>query len=125
MNYNAGGLGIAIELVTLNLNGGADVLGIESISVQTTVNAGAGNDMITVSNTDNTVAAIVDTLTLNGEADTDTLVIDDSGAGGNTGTLTTTQVSGARHGRPDRLLHLRGSRGLPRRHRVERQHFHH
>src|SRR5262249_55410909 len=45
-----------------------------------TVNTGAGNDIINVGSTSNTINGIQGALTVNGQADTDTLIINDQGS---------------------------------------------
>ncbi|MBW4617755.1 MAG: hypothetical protein KME21_32120, partial [Desmonostoc vinosum HA7617-LM4] len=85
-----------VETLNINLGSGADTFNVQATSASTTVNAGAGNDVITVgSATPATVNAIAGALTINGGADSDTVTINDSGdTTANTGTLTATTLTG-------------------------------
>jgi hypothetical protein len=89
----------AFESLRLDLGQGDDTLSVRSISVPTTVNAGAGQDSIRVGSlapaTGGNVNAIAALLTIAGDEGADTLHVDDSGdTEGNTGTLTGNSLSG-------------------------------
>ena len=98
-------------VTNLDGNGGADIINIRTISGPTSVDAGTGSDTVNVgSNTQGTTAlpdsinggtvnAIAASLTINGNdpsgSGSDVLNVDDTGEGAtNTGTLTTTQITG-------------------------------
>ena len=112
-------LGTHSGVATVNANGGADVVNVQSTSGATTVNAGDGSDTINIRAigaaltvnagngddainagslspaTGGTVNAIGALLTVNGDAGTDVLNVDDSGDGAaNAGTLTATSLTG-------------------------------
>jgi Ca2+-binding RTX toxin-like protein/Ca2+-binding EF-hand superfamily protein len=76
------------------------LMGYSSDGDAIVVNAGGGNDIITVGDTDPSNAVVglngfSAYLTVNGEGDSDTLNVDDSeDLGGNNGTLTSTMVTG-------------------------------
>ena len=91
----------AVETLSVQLGTGADSFSVQATNAMTatTINAGAENDIISVGSlapaTGGTINAIAGALTLNGEAGSDTLSIDDSGdTTANTGTLTATTLAG-------------------------------
>ena len=84
---------------TLVGGAGTDTFNVQSTAGATTINAGAGNDVIGVGSlapaTGGTVNAIAGALTINGDTGSDTLTIDDSGdTAANTGNLTATALTG-------------------------------
>ena len=85
---------------TLNSNAGADTVNVRMIAGATTVNAGSENDTIHVGSLapailGGTVDGISAPLTINGNAGSDTLNVDDTGDTDlNTGTLTSTTLTG-------------------------------
>ncbi|HRI80895.1 MAG TPA: hypothetical protein PLF88_00510, partial [Opitutaceae bacterium] len=90
-----------VGTTTVNSGGGADRINVRTIAGETTINAGAGADNIYVGtnagagDTGGNVNAIGANLTVNGDADGGTLHVDDTGdVAANTGTLTSTVLSG-------------------------------
>ncbi len=87
-----------VETLNVNLGSGHDTLNVQSTNgaTITTVNAGAGNDTITVGSAGpTTVNAVAGALFVNGQGGANTLTVDDTGDGSdNTGTLTSTQITG-------------------------------
>ena len=79
----------------LDAGAGNDSVSVVSIAGPTAVEGGAGNDTITVSNAAETTAGIASLLAVDGGSGTDTLVVDDSGNTADTlGTLTQTSLTG-------------------------------
>ncbi|HVK14762.1 MAG TPA: hypothetical protein VM597_38850 [Gemmataceae bacterium] len=80
-----------VEAVSLSTGGEADTIAVTGTAVPTTINAGAGNDTITVGGFD----GLVGDLTVNAGAGTNRLSIDDSGAAvpGGDFVLTTNSVA--------------------------------
>ncbi len=91
---------LATVTTTIDANGGADILNVQSISGATTVNTNADGDTVNVGSTAPTpggdVNGIAALLTINGgNGTTDVLNVDDSGdTVANTGTLTSTTIDG-------------------------------
>ncbi|MEW6157779.1 MAG: hypothetical protein AB1813_10120, partial [Verrucomicrobiota bacterium] len=80
-------------------NGGADSFFVRTIDGSTTLNGGSGNDMILVSSiapaTGGTANGIRALLTVNGDADSDAVTVDDTQDGiRNLGELTSTRLTG-------------------------------
>src|SRR5206468_1048232 len=86
----------------LNTGGGADTIAVKATSAPTTINSGDANDVINVgslasltTNTGGTLNAILGALVINGGAGTNSLTLDETGdTAANSGTLTSTQVTG-------------------------------
>ena len=84
---------------TINGSNGTDAFNVRATSGPTTLNAGGGNDVIRVGSlapaNRGTVNAMAAALTINGQAGTDQLTVDDSGdTAANTGNLTATTLTG-------------------------------
>jgi Ca2+-binding RTX toxin-like protein len=103
LTVNLGGAGDTFTIegthagtTLLNAGAGADTVAVYTIAGATTVDTGAGNDSINVGSPGpSTVDAIGALLTVNGNGDSDTLVVHDSGdLTADTGTLTATAISG-------------------------------
>jgi hypothetical protein len=83
----------------LNMNAGSDTVDVQSIAGVTTINTGSNADTVNVGSlapaAGGNLNAIDAVLTINGDLDSDTLNVDDTGdMGANTGTLTTTELTG-------------------------------
>ncbi len=66
--------------VTLNTGGGADTVHVRGTNSLVGVNTGAGADTVNVGNNGDVLDAIDGALTVNGQTDTDTLVLNDQGS---------------------------------------------
>ena len=64
----------------LNAGGGADAINVRSTSGPISVNAGPGNDAVTVGSLANTLDPIKAVVTVNGQADSDVLTVNDQGS---------------------------------------------
>ncbi|HEX4999276.1 MAG TPA: LEPR-XLL domain-containing protein, partial [Terriglobia bacterium] len=98
------------SVTTVNANGGADIINIQTVGGATLLNAGPGSDTINVgsnaagsgadpdNNSGGTLDSILASLTINGDepdSGSDVLTVDDSGdATDNTGGLTSTTITG-------------------------------
>jgi hypothetical protein len=82
VNYGALGLlnYAGVEGLTLNGTANNDVVWVSGTSVPTVLKMGAGNDSVTVSSVDMTIDSMLGALTVDGQADSDTLLIDDHGS---------------------------------------------
>jgi Ca2+-binding RTX toxin-like protein len=93
--------------VTINAEAGNDIINVRAISGATTVNAGDGADTVNVgsnasgtvgnpnNNSGGTVDSIGSLLTVNGDGEADVMNVDDATDGNaNTGTLTSTTITG-------------------------------
>jgi len=94
-----------IEMQALVGGTGIDTFNIQALDNALTINGGDGNDVFNVSSDAPTnagnVNAIAATLTLNGENNSDTINLSDAGdATNNTGTITSTTISGLGLGSP-------------------------
>ncbi|MBT7430109.1 MAG: hypothetical protein HN783_09900, partial [Ilumatobacter sp.] len=94
---------IRADRVAVRGNAGNDTVNVTNVLslAETTVSAGAGNDIVNVatqtpaSEAGETVNRIAALLTINGDANSDTLNVDDSGdTAANTGSLTSTAITG-------------------------------
>jgi hypothetical protein len=89
-------------VTTINGEADVDTINVRTINAATTVNGGAGNDTINVGSTagatpasGGNVNSISALLTVNGNDGSDTLNVDDTGdTAANTGTLTSSQLTG-------------------------------
>jgi hypothetical protein len=85
--------------LVVNTVGGADQVNVLSVGAETSLNLGAGDDAVLVTSTapgaEGTLDGVAAELTVNGDAGTDTLTVDDQGnRSGATGTLSATRLSG-------------------------------
>ena len=88
----------AVETLKINLGSGDDTFNVQSTSAATTLNTGAGANVVNVGSLSPDVGGIVDNiqgaLTITGNG-SDTLNVDDTGSEGDkTGTLTATTLTG-------------------------------
>jgi hypothetical protein len=103
LNTNSGGDTVTLETVagttTVNTAAGTDTVNVRAISAATTINTGDSADTVNVGSTAPTMGGNVNSiaalLTINGDDGSDTLNVDDTGdAIANTGTLTSTEITG-------------------------------
>jgi len=103
LNTNGGGDIVTLETVagitTVNTAVGTDTVNVWAISAATTINTGDDADTVNVGSTAPTIGGNVNSiaalLKINGDGGSDTLNVDDTGdTRGNTGSLTSTELTG-------------------------------